>query len=155
MKKADVLENSIFIKSTNAFVIRKYSNYNDCNKACTTKLKSMLFLQSLNTRFSGDLHPSSHRSFPDEYFTCQAKCSACESRCLKQMNHNNGHHTDSVCIYRRDVDNKQYYCLRWPQEPSLVLSWKVLQLTLSDCLEHIDHFPYLLFSSIVRKLFLR
>lgn len=28
----------------------------------------------LNSRFSGDITENSHRCFPDEYFTCPAKC---------------------------------------------------------------------------------
>ena len=64
-------------------------------------------LQSLNTKFSGEISSVSHRSFPDEYFTCQSRCSACEGRCTKPMNHEDGsngvgHQTQSMCVYQKD-----------------------------------------------------
>ena len=31
-------------------------------------------IEKLNSRFSGDINETSHRCFPDEYFTCPAKC---------------------------------------------------------------------------------
>ena len=45
------------------------------------------FFQALNEKFSGDLSPTSHRSFPDEYFTCRTLCSSCDERCVLQLNH--------------------------------------------------------------------
>ena len=43
--------------------------------------------QALNDKFSGDLSPTSHRSFPDEYFTCRTLCSSCDERCVLPLNH--------------------------------------------------------------------
>ena len=43
--------------------------------------------QALNEKFSGDLSPTSHRSFPDEYFTCRTLCTSCDERCVLQLNH--------------------------------------------------------------------
>ena len=31
-------------------------------------------VEKLNTKFSGNIVETSHRCFPDEYFTCPAKC---------------------------------------------------------------------------------
>lgn len=68
----------------------------------------------LNKKFSGNVVESSHCSFPDEYFTCSAKCQSCESRCGKQMTHT-GEHTASSgkkCIFSMQYENKIYTCLR-------------------------------------------
>jgi len=72
-------------------------------------------LQSLGEKFSGEItRRTSHLSFPDEYFTCQSKCLACQTRCSKAINHD-GDHTANVgatCIYQKSLDNKHLYCLR-------------------------------------------
>ena len=55
----------------------------------------------------------------DEYFTCQSKCLACQTRCSKAINHD-GDHTANVgatCIYQKSLDNKHLYCLRCYQVP--------------------------------------
>ena len=67
---------------------------------------------SLNEKFSGDLSTTSHRSFPDEYFTCRSKCHSCEDRCQLQLNHEGSHRSASTCVYNRSLENKQYLCLR-------------------------------------------
>jgi len=69
------------------------------------------FLQ-LNKKFSGNIVETSHCSFPDEYFTCSARCQSCESRCGKQMKHQ-GEHTavgGGKCIYSTQYENKIYTC---------------------------------------------
>eukprot|EP00092_Neocalanus_flemingeri_P009959 GFUD01010737.1.p1 GENE.GFUD01010737.1~~GFUD01010737.1.p1 ORF type:complete len:703 (-),score=93.22 GFUD01010737.1:369-2477(-) len=70
--------------------------------------------QLLNKKFSGNVIETSHCSFPDEYFTCAAKCQSCESRCGKQMNHT-AEHTSGVgkkCIFSVQYENKIYTCQR-------------------------------------------
>jgi len=70
--------------------------------------------QQLNRKFSGELNQTSHCSFPDEYFTCAAKCQSCESRCGKQMKHPGDHSSTEVkkCIYSAQYENKIYTCQR-------------------------------------------
>eukprot|EP00095_Tigriopus_kingsejongensis_P011881 maker-scaffold410_size180147-snap-gene-0.28 protein:Tk11881 transcript:maker-scaffold410_size180147-snap-gene-0.28-mRNA-1 annotation:"zinc finger fyve domain-containing protein 1" len=66
----------------------------------------------LNKKFNGDIVESHHRSFPDEYFTCPAKCSCCEGRCSKAINHANEHFSNSNCVYIKSKNNKLYLCKR-------------------------------------------
>ena len=73
----------------------------------------MTCFQALNTKFSGEVSPTSHRSFPDEYFTCRMKCSACQQKCHQQLNHDGFHHAPVSCIYNKSLNNKQYYCKRY------------------------------------------
>ena len=42
-------------------------------------------VEKLNKKFGGNIEESSHKCFPDEYFTCPAKCKSCESRCSLQV----------------------------------------------------------------------
>ena len=42
-------------------------------------------VEKLNKKFGGNIEESSHKCFPDEYFTCPAKCKSCESRCSMQV----------------------------------------------------------------------
>jgi len=68
--------------------------------------------QLLNKKFSGNVVATAHCSFPDEYFTCAAKCQSCESRCGKQMRHT-GEHTSASgkrCIFSVQYENKIYTC---------------------------------------------
>ncbi|XP_023324943.1 zinc finger FYVE domain-containing protein 1 [Eurytemora carolleeae] len=68
-------------------------------------------LVSLNSKFSGDVSPS-HRSFPDQYFTCQSTCQSCAGRCCKQIKHTGDHCTDTTvqCTYSVQLENKVYTC---------------------------------------------
>jgi len=67
---------------------------------------------ALNEKFSGDICSTSHRSFPDEYFTCRTHCSACDERCELQLNHTDSHKTSKSCVYNKSLCNKSYLCLR-------------------------------------------
>lgn len=68
-------------------------------------------LASLNKKFSGNVIETSHTSFPDEYFTCTAKCQACEVRCSQQMKHNGEHMVaKGRCQYSQQYENKVYTC---------------------------------------------
>lgn len=69
-------------------------------------------LCALNEKFSGDLSPTSHRSFPDEYFTCRTLCSSCDERCVLQLNHEETHKTTKNCVYNKSLGNQNYLCLR-------------------------------------------
>lgn len=88
---------------------------NDCSVRSHRSI-SLIYktLEALNNKFSGDLlnATTGHRSFPDEYFTCLAKCCACDGRCSCQMNHEGPHRTQTSCIFNKSYDNKQYLCLR-------------------------------------------
>jgi len=68
----------------------------------------------LNNKFNGTVSNSSHRSFPDEYFTCAAQCQACSHRCTKQMKHQGDHNNTSQnqCLYLAKYENKIYTCRR-------------------------------------------
>jgi len=70
--------------------------------------------QLLNKKFSGNVVETSHCSFPDEYFTCAAKCQSCESRCGKQMKHTGEHTSGSgkKCLFSVQYENKIYTCQR-------------------------------------------
>lgn len=70
-------------------------------------------VEKLNKKFGGNIEESSHKCFPDEYFTCPAKCKSCESRCSLQMKHS-GDHTPAgrKCIYSAQFENKIYTCQR-------------------------------------------
>jgi len=67
---------------------------------------------ALNEKFSGDICSTSHRSFPDEYFTCRTHCSACDERCTLPLNHDGSHKTTKSCVYNKSLGNKSYLCLR-------------------------------------------
>merc|ERR1719323_2647728 len=69
-------------------------------------------LTSLNAKFSGSVTSSAHTSFPDEYFTCSARCQACEARCSLQMRHTGEHSVSSRCQYSQRYENKIYTCQR-------------------------------------------
>jgi len=69
-------------------------------------------LTSLNAKFSGNVSSLAHTSFPDEYFTCSARCQACESRCSQQMRHSGEHTVLSRCQYSQQYENKIYTCQR-------------------------------------------
>ena len=86
----------------------------------------------LNAKFTGDITETSHRCFPDEYFTCAAKCKvriidlpvisgfsflslcqSCEARCSLQMKHTGEHcPVGKKCIYSAQYENKIYTCRR-------------------------------------------
>jgi len=68
--------------------------------------------QLLNKKFSGAVVESSHCSFPDEYFTCAARCQSCEARCGKQMRHSGEHSAPpgKKCIFSTQYENKIYTC---------------------------------------------
>ena len=66
--------------------------------------------QVLNSKFEGEIYSHSPNSFPDEFFTCSAKCLACTSRCVKSMNHQSNHHHSGDCKYVHVYDNKSYVC---------------------------------------------
>eukprot|EP00118_Oscarella_pearsei_P010955 m.70056 g.70056 ORF g.70056 m.70056 type:complete len:839 (+) comp35656_c0_seq1:22-2538(+) len=72
-------------------------------------------LQDLNSKFSGEILKKDSWLFPDQYFTCQAKCQSCGNRCLETMNHqkeNIPHKADpkSLCSYQHEFENKIYLC---------------------------------------------
>ncbi|RWS03710.1 Zinc finger FYVE domain-containing protein 1-like protein, partial [Dinothrombium tinctorium] len=70
-------------------------------------------LRHLNEKFSGDLERSVPSTFPDEYFTCCAKCLSCGNRCINSMNHVNegiSHKTAAKCKYQHQFDNRMLFC---------------------------------------------
>ncbi|KAH3850854.1 zinc finger FYVE domain-containing protein 1-like [Dreissena polymorpha] len=71
--------------------------------------------QVLNDKFSGEIEKHVYETFPDQYFTCGAKCQSCGARCVRSMNHNlaeEDHITDkgTKCKYQHQFENKVYYC---------------------------------------------
>lgn len=70
-------------------------------------------LNLLNEKFSGDIQKTLSSTFPDEYFTCSAKCLSCGGRCKNSMNHHRDslpHSSDAKCVYQHQFENKRYYC---------------------------------------------
>eukprot|EP00117_Sycon_ciliatum_P010764 scpid54053/ scgid0522/ Zinc finger FYVE domain-containing protein 1; Double FYVE-containing protein 1; SR3; Tandem FYVE fingers-1 len=82
-------------------------------------------MQHLNKKFDGQLPESLDKMFPDEYFTCQAVCEACNCRCDRTMNHDKDcgsgtssagatvptrHNCEKRCVYQAELDNKVYLC---------------------------------------------
>lgn len=72
-------------------------------------------LQVLNDKFSGEIEKPMLDTFPDQYFTCNAKCQSCGVRCSRSMNHNveeEDHQSDKQqkCKYQHQFENKVYYC---------------------------------------------
>jgi len=66
---------------------------------------------ALNGRFNGSLSVS-HRSFPDQYFTCQSTCQSCSGRGSKENKHAGDHvsQPDVLCTYSAILENKIYSC---------------------------------------------
>jgi len=100
---------------TNFGILREAIGKELCDSSIRSPRKITLVYQAfqlLNKKFSGAVVETSHCSFPDEYFTCAAKCQSCEVRCGKQMNHS-GEHTAPVgkkCIFSVQYENKIYTC---------------------------------------------
>lgn len=71
-------------------------------------------MEKLNAKFSGNLVETSHKCFPDEYFTCPAKCKACDARCCLQLKHTGDHKAPlgRKCIYSAQYENKIFTCQR-------------------------------------------
>ncbi|XP_017879092.1 zinc finger FYVE domain-containing protein 1-like isoform X2 [Ceratina calcarata] len=69
-------------------------------------------LKVLNETFIGELDNASNVLFPDQYFTCPAKCLSCGSRCCNSMGHLEGkpHSSNSKCRYQNQYDNVTYIC---------------------------------------------
>lgn len=66
----------------------------------------------MTAKFSGAISADTHRSFPDEYFTCMSQCSSCDHRCTKAINHEAAHHSAAVCIFQKKLENKVYLCMK-------------------------------------------
>ncbi len=69
--------------------------------------------QVLTSSFKGDIRRSKlHRSFPDEYFTCQAQCSSCNSRCEAKVDHSllEQHRSSVECVFKKQHENKRLFC---------------------------------------------
>eukprot|EP00094_Tigriopus_californicus_P012713 TCALIF_12290-PA protein Name:"Similar to ZFYVE1 Zinc finger FYVE domain-containing protein 1 (Homo sapiens)" AED:0.02 eAED:0.02 QI:61/1/1/1/1/0.75/4/514/657 len=89
------------------------------NHAADTSMRSprpvsLIFrtIQVLNEKFRDDIVPTHFRSFPDEYFTCTSKCSCCEQRCTRAINHKDEHYSKENCSYVKSRNNKLYMCRR-------------------------------------------
>ncbi|XP_077997620.1 zinc finger FYVE domain-containing protein 1-like isoform X2 [Glandiceps talaboti] len=70
-------------------------------------------LKVLNEKFNGKIEEVVAHTFPDEYFTCSAKCLSCNNRCSLTMNHLKdkvGHDTVGKCQYQHQYENKVYIC---------------------------------------------
>jgi len=100
---------------TNFGILREELGRELCDSSVRSPRNITLVYQAfqlLNKKFSGSVVQSSHCSFPDEYFTCAAKCQSCETRCVKQMSHI-GEHSAAVgkkCIFSAQYENKIYTC---------------------------------------------
>ena len=86
----------------------------------SSEVETFVF-QALTDKFSSEIPQSSHRSFPDEYFTCVQRCNACNCRCSKTINHEGEHKTHTVCVYQKQYENKKYFCLRCYQRGQRVI----------------------------------
>ncbi|XP_067682837.1 zinc finger FYVE domain-containing protein 1-like isoform X2 [Haliotis asinina] len=87
------------------------------NTVRTARRPAVVFqsLKCLNEKFSGDIDKPVPNTFPDQYFTCTAKCKACGSRCMRSMNHDVDefqHQTEENkhCQYQHQYGNKIYLC---------------------------------------------
>lgn len=73
-----------------------------------------LTLKALNSKFSGDIESTTHEiMFPDQYFTCPARCLSCDSRCSASMGHTKDdlpHVNDNKCKYDHQFSNCLYVC---------------------------------------------
>jgi len=71
-------------------------------------------IEKLNKKFCGNLADTAHRCFPDEYFTCPARCKACDVRCSQQLKHAGpcSAPPGRKCIYSAQFENKIYTCQR-------------------------------------------
>ncbi|KAJ8684076.1 hypothetical protein QAD02_019868 [Eretmocerus hayati] len=70
-------------------------------------------LKILNDKFSGDIKNIPSITFPDQYFTCPAKCFSCDSRCQVSMGHvreGKPHASDARCRYEHQYENLVYTC---------------------------------------------
>ncbi|XP_052767142.1 zinc finger FYVE domain-containing protein 1-like [Mya arenaria] len=71
--------------------------------------------QILNDKFSGEIEKHTYETFPDQYFTCSARCQSCGTRCARSMNHSVGEEDHvaekgTKCKYQHQFENKVYYC---------------------------------------------
>ncbi|KAK3597426.1 hypothetical protein CHS0354_040164 [Potamilus streckersoni] len=72
-------------------------------------------LQALNEKFSGEIEKSAYDTFPDQYFTCRAKCLSCGVRCCRSMNHeadeiNHEANKDDKCQFQHQYENQVFNC---------------------------------------------
>eukprot|EP00794_Sanderia_malayensis_P020377 gene20377-22386_t len=70
-------------------------------------------LTLLNEKFAGDIDNLIPSSFPDAYFTCQAKCQSCSGRCECSMSHERDdikHKSTQRCKYQAQFDNRVFLC---------------------------------------------
>ncbi|CAK9798899.1 Zinc finger FYVE domain-containing protein 1 [Anthophora quadrimaculata] len=70
-------------------------------------------LKVLNEKFSEKMENFSNILFPDQYFTCPAKCLSCGSRCSNRMGHlleGKPHATNNRCRYQQQYENIIYIC---------------------------------------------
>lgn len=93
-------------------VIQEQLNNNNIRSRRKPEIVFRTF-QILNEKFSGEIERHIYETFPDQYFTCTAKCQSCGARCSRSMNHvEDEHMTDSTvkCKYQHQFENKVYYC---------------------------------------------
>lgn len=72
-------------------------------------------LKDLNEKFCGKIEKTIPNTFPDQYFTCSARCKSCKCRCIKSMNHEkDGTPHDAsdktACIYQHQYENRVFLC---------------------------------------------
>ncbi|KAK3743024.1 hypothetical protein QZH41_009283, partial [Actinostola sp. cb2023] len=70
-------------------------------------------LTFLNEKFCGEIERTIVSTFPDAYFTCQASCQSCNSRCQQSMNHERDsitHKCNTRCQYQVQFDNRYFTC---------------------------------------------
>lgn len=72
-------------------------------------------LKVLNGKFSGKIEKPDAITFPDQYFTCTAKCLSCNARCIRSMNHHIDHiqhepEKGKNCQFQHQYENKVYLC---------------------------------------------
>jgi len=70
-------------------------------------------IMMLNEKFAGDIDHEIPSSFPDEYFTCTAKCQSCSARCQCSMSHERDkikHSSNARCKYQAQFDNRLFLC---------------------------------------------
>ncbi|XP_049841718.1 zinc finger FYVE domain-containing protein 1-like [Schistocerca gregaria] len=70
-------------------------------------------LKVLNEKFSGEMEVQPRTLFPDQYFSCPARCLSCERRCEAGMGHSKEgrpHMSSGRCRFQHQYENCQYIC---------------------------------------------
>lgn len=87
-------------------------------------------LKALNEMFIGQLDNVSNILFPDQYFTCPAKCLSCGSGCCNSMGHlleGKPHSSNSKCRYQNQYENVTYICKKCYKDGNQVQIMKRVQ----------------------------